>query len=598
MRYSGGMKRGFIVFVAAMLTMAVFAPAQVAHADVNDFTVTSFTADDTLDRADAQGELRIVEHINVDFTNYNHGILRAIPNSYKGHRLQLHVNKVSSDSNAPARYTTYQSGGNTVLKIGDPNRTVTGQQEYTLDYTVRNVISFYGDHDELYWDINGDQWDQPFEVVSLRLHLPAGLQLAFHDPLCYTGSFGDASHNCEIYQNRPHVLATQTFAELSAGQTLSVAVGFQRGYFHPSRWYETAGEYSRGAIEFAVPFVLIAGLAAVYWWRRGRDPKGTGIIVPEYEPPDGLRPIEVGTLIDFRTDNKDITATIIDLAVRGYIRIIQRKVPSPIPLVKDKQTYVLELRKTDLSRLTGNERELLSAIFPVTDKVGETVDLDMLKNQLATSAVGLRKSVTKELIASGYIKPMPRLGLQAGSLRPMIFGSIWVALIVIGAIHASGSAGAGAIAGLLVALLFLAFMSSRTQKGVTTKEHIQGLKLFLKVTETQRLKMLQSPNAPYAAKTQAPERTVDLFEKLLPYAMVLGVENEWAKQFKDIYRTPPDWYQGNWSTFSVLYLTSSINSSFVGSVNSAFSPAASASGSGFGGGGAGGGGGGGGGGGW
>lgn len=115
----------------------------LASADVNDFVITSFTAEETLTRNDPQGELHIVERINTDFHDYNHGILRAIPNRYKNHSLQLKVNSITSDSGAPVEYTTYSSNGNTVLKIGSPSKTVTGAQEYTIDYTLRNVISFY-----------------------------------------------------------------------------------------------------------------------------------------------------------------------------------------------------------------------------------------------------------------------------------------------------------------------------------------------------------------------------------------------------------------------------------------------------------------------
>ena len=164
----------------------------LASADVNDFIIKSFKSDQTLTRQDKQGQLRITERIDLVFTDNNHGILRAIPNRYKDHPLQLSVNQIMSDSGAPTDYTTYQSNGNTVLKIGDPNRTVTGPQSYTIDYTVRNVIGFYDDHDELYWDVNGDQWQQQFENVSLSLHLPSDLRLK-DQPLCYAGSFGSTA---------------------------------------------------------------------------------------------------------------------------------------------------------------------------------------------------------------------------------------------------------------------------------------------------------------------------------------------------------------------------------------------------------------------
>ena len=227
-----------------------------ASADVNNFTITNFTADETLSRGDSQGELRIVEHINVNFTDLNHGILRALPNRYKNHSLQLHINRVSSDSGAASQYTTYSSGANTVLKIGSPDRTVTGSQEYTIDYTLRNVISFYKDHDELYWDVNGDQWSQTFEQVSVTVHVPSGLNLT-QSPLCYSGSYGSNAQNCTV-TNAADGFSSTTTQALSASQTLTYVAAFDKGYFQPSAWYQTLAEQAIPILKFAVPFLVLS----------------------------------------------------------------------------------------------------------------------------------------------------------------------------------------------------------------------------------------------------------------------------------------------------------------------------------------------------
>jgi uncharacterized membrane protein YgcG len=157
----------------------------------------------------------------------------------------------------------------------------------------------------------------------------------------------------------------------------------------------------------------------------------------------------------------------------------------------------------------------------------------------------------------------------------------------------------GLVVGGLIGIVCWIAMDARTPKGVAAKEHAEGLKLYLNVAEKDRLEKLQGPDAAYAPKSAEPKKTVELFEKLLPYAMVLGVEKQWAEQFKDLYTTPPDWYSGNWTAFNAAYLASSLNSGIGAAVNTAFSSPSSSSGSGFGGGGfSGGGGGGGGGGGW
>lgn len=585
------MKHGLAFFLGIALTLIIFSHAPQVHANTNDFTVTSFTVDDTLSKADPQGELHVVERITVDFSDYNHGLLRAIPNSYMKHRLQLHVNQIASSTGAPTIYSAYTQNGNTVLKIGDPSRTVTGSQKYTIDYTVRNVISFYGDHDEFYWNINGDQWDQPFSDVRVTLHLPSDLKLSNQQPICYAGAFASQTHNCFLEQPAAHIIVSQTVAGLSPRQTLSVVVGFQKGYFHPSTWYETLGEYQQAIVAFFVPLLATGGVAFVFWFRLGRDPKGRGTIIPEYDAPDELSPIEVGTIIDFKTDNKDITATIIDLAIRRYLTIIEQT--KDRTLRQNLTTYTLRLVNPDFSKLNEFESTVICSLFTSSEK-GEEVDLSYMKYKFSSAATRLRALVRKSLVEHSYFRPSlfttKRFFIGLGILAILL-----LATVSAGAFGSPTAWIAGLVCGVVIALFFFAQSASRTAKGVAAKDHIKGLKLYLKIAEADRIKKLQSPNAPYAPHAKEPERTVELFEKLLPYAMVLGVEQQWARQFESIYHTPPDWYNGDWNAFSIIYLTSSLSSGIGASVNSAFTTPSSSSGSGFGGGGAGGGGGGGGG---
>jgi uncharacterized membrane protein len=582
------MKKLLVVILGILLIAGLWTPK--ASADVNDFVIEEFKADYTLGNGDRQGNMRIVEQIDVNFSDNNHGILRAIPNSYKKHRLQLKIESVTSDSGAPAQYTTYDSSGNTVLKIGDPNRTVTGRQSYTIAYTVRNVISFYDDHDELFWDVNGDQWAQQTLRVSAVLHLPYGAKLS-RQPVCYAGSFGDTKQACELEVRQASQVEARTSHPLQANQTLSMVVGFDKGFFAPSAWYETASEYAWMVGKMFVPMLLVGGTAWRYWRRNGRDPKGKQVIVPEYEAPDGLKPIEAGTILDFRTDNNDISATIVDLAIRRYITIIESTVDRKI--LKDKKVYNLRLEKTDFSELKDFEKSILEALFKTQEK-GTQIDLKNFSYKLSATATKLRASVRSELATRGYFGNTPFSAHVGFGLR--LLGVFFLSLLF--TIFAGGLAVAGLIAGAIIAVICIASLPKRTAQGVEAKEKMLGLKLYLEVAEAERIKKLQSPDAPYAAHSAEPKKTVHLFEKLLPFAMVLGVEQEWAKQFEHIYTTPPDWYSGNWTTFSAIYLTSALSSGVQSSVNTAFSAPSSSSSSGFSGGGSGGGGGGGGGGGW
>ncbi len=582
------MKRLLAAF-ALLIVVATSGLSHRAHADVNDFVINDFTADYYLTRDDPQGQLHVVEQIDLTFSDFNHGILRALPDSYKGKPLKLKVNKISSDSGAPSQYTTYGDSGNTVLKIGDPDQTVTGQQKYTIDYTMQNVITFYDDHDELYWNINGTQWGQPFTQVTANFHMPQGLQIK--DKKCFTGAIGNTQQSCTITDAEDGIKAATT-RRLLPYETLTAVMSIQKGYFaQPTAadwWKDNMGK----VLAVTLPPILIGGWAYFYWRKNGKDLKGRGTIIAEYEPPDGLKPLEVGVIADYRADNRDITATIVDLAIRGYIKIIETKKDRLIG--KDKVEYSLELRKADFSGLTDFEKSIMQGIFteiaPAPGTGANVVTLTSLKNKFYKTVTSVREDVLKSLTEKDYFPKNPKLaggGMWAFAGVLFFVSFFFRNFLTIGLI----------LAAALVAL-FASLMTKRTEKGVAAKEKIEGLKLYLNTAEKDRLAMLQSPDSPYAQKSEAPKQTVQLFEKLLPYAMVLGVENEWAKQFADIYKTPPDWYTGNWATFNAIYLTSSLASS-VGAMSTNFSPPSSSGSSGFGGGGfSGGGGGGGGGGGW
>jgi uncharacterized membrane protein YgcG len=285
---------------------------------------------------------------------------------------------------------------------------------------------------------------------------------------------------------------------------------------------------------------------------------------------------------------------IIDLAVRGYVQIIEEK--EKRPLIKDKVTYNLMLKNTDMSQLSPDEMLLISRIYPSRQQ-DEIANLSK-RSSLYTTAVNLQKNVPKRLADMGYFRAgvTSKKGIFKG-----ISAVIILSVAVILAISVVGSPVMwGFFAGLALGLPFYLAMDARTAKGVAAKEHLLGLKMYLEVAEKDRLEKLQSPSAPYAPATSEPVKTVELFEKLLPYAVVLGVEKEWAKQFESLYTSPPDWYSGNWGTFNAVVLASSISSGIGSAVGTSFSSPSSSSGSGFSGGGgfAGGGGGGGGGGGW
>ncbi len=577
------MKRiGLVGLILA--TLFAIVPRSAAAA-VNDFVIHDFQTRYQLFNDVHGGRMQARETIKLTFSDQNHGILRAIPLSYKDQPLRLKTTSIKRDGQTE-KYTTYKQNDNEVLKIGDANRTITGDHTYEISYEMRNIISFASDKDEWYWDINGDQWNQMFERVSGEVIFPdnwndVGLPAAS----CYTGPNKSTAQACSI-RRTVHGYTFVTTGQLSPRQTLTVAVASPKRIFQPrdrADWYrENAWQFVGLAVG-----VFISFWCAARWWKHGRDYKGRGTIIPEYEPPQGLTPAEAGMLLDYRLDGRDLTATIIDLAVRGYIKIHddEKKTLG----VFSHHEYSLELVKDDFLALKEHERSLLNALFKPA-KMGTIQAMATInKTAMYKEVTSIRRQLKRSLIKEhGLIEDKPE-HIQAQLIVLIIV--LFIALFV-------AKPGWGWIVGFGVAIcsasIFTFLMKRRSHAGVEAYEAIKGLKLYINTADKHRLEKMQSVDRPFAP----PEKTVNLFEKLLPFAVALGIERSWAKQFEGAYQQPPGWYDGNFSSFHMVHFASALGSS-VSALNSSFTQSSSSGSSGSGGGGfSGGGGGGGGGGGW
>lgn len=579
------------VLLAALLCLS---PAVVHAQDTQNFTIQSFSADYYLSR-DAQhiSKMSVAEKIVAQFPDFdqNHGILRAIPLTYQGHDVGLTIDKIADAGGTKLPYTTDSQNGNLVLKIGDPTRYVHGQQEYDISYHMQNVTQKFSDHDELFWDVNGDQWQQPFDAVSARIHVPADLAGALKtDKRCYTGTYGSTQTDCAISTTKSGtdtvVTVTATRA-LDVNETLTFALGFTPGTFVAYQvplsqilWW------AAGFVVFGlVPPGATIWLVARKWRQYGRDAKGRGIIVPQYTPPQELSVLESSEIIRQRFVASSISAQILDLAVRHYVKIyevVEKK------MLKDKTTYSVELIRST-NGLRTEEKAVLGMLFGDNPQVGAKTDLSDLSNKLYKKAADLGKVIDAQLANEGYFLRAPQKVFQ----MYLVWG---VVLCVVGFIFPPYTLGL-LLAGVVV-LIAARLMPARTQKGVDMRDYLYGLRDYMKLAEADRIKMMQSPKGKLIEKIDVSDTTklVKLYERLLPYAMLFGIEREWAKQFADLYHEQaPDWYAGS-GAFNAIYFASALHS-FSTASNATFTPPSS-SGSGFNGGIAGGGGGGGGGGGW
>lgn len=575
-----------VLLFACAVFAAVFLLTPRAHADVNDFVIDDFHGRYELRNDVHGGQMLVTETIKLTFSDQNHGIERAIPVDYHKQSLKLDIQSVERDGRQED-YSTYDQANNKVLRIGSSDKTVTGEHTYVIQYKMKNIISFLDDYDEWYWDINGDQWRQPFNKVSGEVIMPTGWKTdAIPTASCYTGELGSTQSVCEITKT-PTGYTFASSTALEPHHTLTIATPFQKGLFIPrdgTDWYRDNLWQFVGVAAGAVLGIV----ALSRWWKWGKDYKGKGLIVPEYTVPNNLSPAEIGLLNDYKVDGRDLTAALIDLAVRGYIKIHDEQTKT-LGIFKNRM-FKLELVNDKIGNLKHHEKSLLRAIFKqiVNGTTQDIATVDKLEMSAAVTNIRstMKDSLTKEY---GLIEESP--------LRPKVI--VWGVVTLSFALFVPVlNMGWGWVVGVILAgvagLFSTVFMTRRSHAGVDVYEKIKGLKLYMDTAEKDRLAMMQSVDRPYAE----PSKTVDLFEKLLPYAVALGVEKSWARQFESIYRDQPSWYAGNYSTFNTVYFASSLASN-MSTFNSSFSASTASSSSGSGGGGfSGGGGGGGGGGGW
>ena len=597
-----------VVAAFALVLPAGF--ASTAWAEAGDGTTTGYDVTITVH---PDGTLHVREDIAFDFSDYSHGIERYIPTRYqadKTHDRVLTVDgvNVSSPSGAPVNLQTDDQGGVFYIRVGDPGQTVIGAQQYVLTYDVTGALNAFSDHAELYWDAIGTGWNSPIVQAEVTVKAPAIQQAT-----CFYGPQG-ANNLCRTANVGARVADfAQPGLAPNEGMTVVVAMPLTAVTVPPpvlvERWSVERAFTANVPHVAASVALLVAGIGGIGYmgYRRGRDrrfrgqvpglapvpgqegeaelrPLGQGPEGPvEWQPPDDVRPGLVGTLIDEQANVLDVTATIVDLAVRGYIRIDELPRQGWFG-ARDWQ--LVELKAAD-DTLLQYERTLFNAIF----KSSNVVTLSSLKQHFRSDLSKVQDQLYDEMVYRRWY-----------NRRPDTTRTAWTLLGIVAVLAAAGltyvlvrftTFGLVGIALILAAIaLFVTarFMPARTPTGSAMTARILGFKRYLETAEAAQLRF------------EEPEK---IFSKYLPYAIVFGVADHWAGVFAQLAKsgtvsagaTGLYWYTGP-GGWNYLDFSSSI-SSFSTIAAGSLSAAAASGGSGFGGGGFSGGGfGGGGGGGW
>jgi uncharacterized membrane protein YgcG len=630
--------RFLILAILALLAGAV--PAQAQSERILNFK--SFI------QVHSDASMTVTEEITVraDRQEIKRGIVRDFPTTYRDRlgntvTVGFQVEEVLRDGRSEP-YRIESAANGVKIRIGQKDVFLRpGDYTYTIRYRVDRELGFFKDFDELYWNVTGNGWTFAIDRAEAIIELPPEAKIL--KSAAYTGYQGDQGHDFTV-QTGDHDIVFKTTRGLAPREGLTVAVSWPKGVVREPTSQDRVGFFFQDNIATAIGLIWLAVLLAFYlwaWFRVGRDPAG-GTIIPLFAPPSGFSPAAVRFVSRMGFDDKAFAASVVDMAVKGTVMIEE-----------SGGDYTLVRRDASIEALSRGEQLIAAQLF----SRGGSIQLDNKNHTVIKGAIdALKKNLKMELekiyfvTNSGYLGPGIAITLLGVALvvlmapvRPAAaFGSVWLTIWTVACYflavtvyqkwRAARGGGLwkllGALATNLFALpffvgeifgvvmlswalsipaaatlaamaflnaLFYHLLKAPTLSGRKIMDQIEGFKLYLSVAEQERLNLLNPP-----------EKTPALFEKYLPYALALDVENAWSEQFAEVLARAgtetqpysPVWYSGSsWDSFHTSNFADSLGSSFAGAISSSSTAPGSSSGSG-GGGSSGGGGGGGGGSGW
>lgn len=479
------------------------------------------------------GTIDVNETIVYDFADLQkHGIYRNIPyikenKDGKQFRLKFSNISVTDEQGDKYNYKKSNENQNIVLKIGDANKTITGVHIYVISYKVSGALTYFSEHDELYWNVNGNQWNVAMDKVTVTVLFPELILSNNLKGACFTGAKNEKKSECTISINNGKIVFESNSA-FKPYEGMTIVASFPIDIVAVLQ-AEKVEKFSDTLIGRIVLGGLLLGMLFWYviypikviikWYLYGRDPKVSGPVRAWFDPPKTKRgriltPAETGSLIDETVNLRDISGMIVSLAQRGYYKIVEKK---------KKDFYFIKKKGFEGdSTLLPFEKKFLEKVF--------TKDEIRLKDKkLYFTIQDISDKLYTNLVLEDFFPKNPK------SIRTFYSTIAVVAGITLN-FHL-----------MIIALTFGRFMPRKTVFGAKATSIAKSLKNFLSSQERQ---------LEFQAKNQM------MFEKLLPYAVVFGVEKIWAERFKDIDIKSPDWYEGkDMAVFNSVIFASSLSRS-------------------------------------
>ena len=593
--------------------------------------------------------LTVTETIKVESAGVKikRGIVRDFPTIYRqksGETVTVgfEVLEVLRDGRTEPYHLEYAANG---VKVYTGQKDVFlphGVHEYTIKYRTDRQLGFFPEYDELYWNATGHGWTFPITGASAVIELPEGARIIQHS--AYTGPMGAKGRDFQAREAGPGKIVFTATKDLPHGSGLTIAVAWPKGVVRPPGGVDQMGFFLRDhlpEVMGAAGFLLVLGFYLVSWSRVGRDPE-EGTIIPLFAPPPGFSPPSVRFLMRMGFDDRTVAAALVDMAVKGYLTIenvgkdytLHKRGGGAKALSRGEQNLGdrlfaggndLEMKNKNHSLIQDARNALKQTLAGELEKAYFVSNANYFVTGLILSVLAVGAVVLASMNHGGAWDTFLKLALWTGACGALAFWSIngWGrgTASAFNSLKNLGTAGmvllffgflAVKIFGapffkqnfsltllvlpatlVVINFLFYRLLKSPTLSGRKVMDQIEGFKLYLSVAEKERLNLLNPP-----------EKTPELFEKYLPYALALDVENEWSEQFAEVLAqagergyTPAWYYGGSYRDVGSSRFVCNLGSAFAGAIASSATAPGSSSGSG-GGGFSGGGGGGGGGSGW
>ncbi|MGB4137984.1 MAG: DUF2207 domain-containing protein [Microbacterium sp.] len=579
--------RSVLIALGAFVVLALSAlPASAARADVDDFSYSSWDSryEIGLDGS-GRATMRVTETVVAEFPqkDQNRGIVRGLAERYGAAPLHTTVSSVRDAEGHDVPYETDSEDGVLFLSIDD-DTFKHGPHTYVIEYTMRDVFHHPADLDidEFYWDLLPLDSTQPIASFTGGIRFDRTLTAAMSgEPSCYQGYSGSVTA-CDVADDGD--LFTVAATDLTAGEGITVAFPFRFGTVSPSPALQP------DALTDVVPYGVVgggllaggAGLLSLGLMKRRHRAQGRGVVVAQYEVPDDLPPLLAAEIDGTRA--KSLPAEIVHLGVRGALRIEDGE---------DKPRLTLLDAASGLDPL---DAQTTNALFP-SRPPGSSVDLAEPDDGLVTRLSALHRAAAKAAADRGLtVRRRSVAGMVLGILA-MLAACTAVGLAIPGLVVGRPAAMLAFTLGLVIGVPALVIgvrlmipTTVLTPKGAEAREHLQGAREFIRIAEADRIRVLQSYSGA-ERRHDGGAWVIVLYERLLPYAILFGMEREWSRVLAVQYERQdavPTWYTG-YAIGSLGSSVSNLGSSLTATSTTTSSSSSGSFGGGFSGGGGGGG---------